>query len=362
MVIRTSRKKRVNGKQKRIGGNSRKTRTLKKVSKKQSGGANEDIRSIVLSLLSQQYIPFIPTTHVLNDPNLVRDYLSSVDGLHLLRIIGENDKFVNSNSINGIIEDIDSYSMNMIKQMGNVVHLPVFRPMLQNFKVNCAKMSQSGISAMKKLHSYILDCDDSMSAKHVDWFDVVLGLKKFDDQFEVLVLQEIRDKKIIMDSDKIIYALKLVREDKDVKEIFRKRLMNCAYKPQSIWNQMMGNVSWVSYNECSQCPSPDCVLYLDDNYKSFLRMRHKVLTVDKIRMLIYVDIRAHLFSKYISLEALRISGERKKYVKSLLSKIYKEDTKISNVGDFVRTPFQMIQGLFTGGAEGVDVAEDTSPQ
>ena len=91
MVIRTSRKKRVNGKQKRIGGNSRKTRTLKKVSKKQSGGANEDIRSIVLSLLSQQYIPFIPTTHVLNDQNLVRDYLSSVDGLHLLRIIGEND-------------------------------------------------------------------------------------------------------------------------------------------------------------------------------------------------------------------------------------------------------------------------------
>jgi hypothetical protein len=363
MVIqRTSRKRRGYEKRKKTGGNTKTRRTLKKVSKKQSGGANEDIRSIVLSLLSQQYIPFLPTTHVLNDSNLVRDYLSSIDGLHLLRIIGENDKFVNSNSINGIIEDIDAYSMNMIKQMGNIVHLPVFRPMLQNFKVNCAKMSQSGISSMKKLHSYILDCDDSMSAKHVDWFDVILGLKKFDDQFEVLVLQEIRDKKIIMDSDKIIYALKLVREDTDVREIFRKRLMNCAYKPQSIWNQMMGTVSWVSYSECAQCPSPDCVLYLDDNYKSFLRMRHKVLTVDKIRMLIYVDIRAHLFSKYISLEALRISGERKKYVKSLLNKVYKEDTNISNIGDFVRTPFQMIQGLFTGGAEEEGNVAELTPE
>ena len=40
-----------------------------------------------------------------------------------------------------------------------------------------------------------------------------------------------------MDSDKILYALKLVREDKEVREIFKKRIMNCAYKPQSIWNQ-----------------------------------------------------------------------------------------------------------------------------
>ena len=47
--------------------------------------------------------------------------------------------------------------------------------------------------------------------------------------------------------------------------------MNCAYKPQSIWNQFTGSVSWVSYNECAQCPGPDCVLYLDENYKSFLK-------------------------------------------------------------------------------------------
>ena len=354
--IRTAKKKKGGNRidrrsaKKKKGGNISEKRTNKKKRIIQTGG-NEDIRAIVLSLLTQRYVPFLPTTHVLNDQNLVRDYLSAVDALHLLRIIGENDKFINSNSINGIIEDIDSYSMNMIKQMGNIVHLPVFKPMLQNFRVNCAKMSTSGIASMKKLHSYILDCDDSMSNKHVDWFDVVLGLKKFDDQFEVLVLQEIKDKKIIMDSDKILYALKQVREDKDVREIFKKRIMNCAYKPQSIWNQFTGSVSWVSYNECAQCPGPDCVLYLDENYKSFLRMRHKVLTVDKIKMLIYVDIRAHLLSKYVSLEALRISGDRKKYVTSLLNKVYKEDMKIKNIGDVLRTPFQMLTGLFTGGAE-----------
>ena len=45
------------------------------------------------------------------------------------------------------------------------------------------------------------------------------------------------------------------------------------------------------------------------------------------------------------------SGDRKKYVTSLLNKVYKEDTKIKNLGDFVRTPFQMIKGIFTGGAD-----------
>ena len=41
----------------------------------------------------------------------------------------------------------------------------------------------------------------------------------------------------------------------------------------------------------------------------------------------------------------------KKYVTSLLNKVYKEDMKIKNIGDVLRTPFQMLTGLFTGGAE-----------
>ena len=45
--------------------------------------------------------------------------------------------------------------MNMVKQMGNMNRLPVFKPMLQNIGVNCAKMSTSkGIASMKKLEQY----------------------------------------------------------------------------------------------------------------------------------------------------------------------------------------------------------------
>ena len=36
-----------------------------------------------------------------------------------------------------------------------------------------------------------------------------------------------------------------------------------------------------------------CIVYLDDNYKSFLNKKHKIRSVDKIKILIYVELRLH---------------------------------------------------------------------
>ncbi len=63
----------------------------------------------------------------------------------------------------------------------------------------------------------------------------------------------------------------------------------------------MGKISWDSYNECLKCSENNCVVNLDDNYRTFLRHKNNILTVDKIKILIYVELRLRLLSKHISL-------------------------------------------------------------
>ena len=63
---------------------------VKRTHKKQRGGS--DLKSIILGILSEKYIPFLPSTAVIDDKQLVRDYLSSISAFTLLTIIGKNDK------------------------------------------------------------------------------------------------------------------------------------------------------------------------------------------------------------------------------------------------------------------------------
>ena len=66
-----------------------------------------------------------------------------------------------------------------------------------------------------------------------------------------------------------------------------------------------------------------CVVYLDENYKSFLQKKHKIRSIDKIKILIYVELRLRLFSKYILLEGLRITKRKFSKVKLFLIKFIK---------------------------------------
>ena len=134
--------------------------------KKQQGG--DDMKSTILGVLSERYIPFLPSTAVINDKELIRDYLSSVSAFTLLTLIGKNDKFINSNSINGLIEDVDNQSKEIYRSIGKIAQLPNSRKVMSNFKINCSKLTNSGITAMKKLHSYILDCEDEVWGQHLN--------------------------------------------------------------------------------------------------------------------------------------------------------------------------------------------------
>ena len=84
---------------------------------------------------------FLPSSNVVENKDLIRDYLSSIGAFKLLSIIGKNDKYINSNSINGLIEDIDSDTKDIYNVLGNIVNIPVSQKVLSNFQINCSKFS-----------------------------------------------------------------------------------------------------------------------------------------------------------------------------------------------------------------------------
>ena len=181
---------------------------------------------------------------------------------------------------------------------------------MSNFSISCSKLTRGKSVAMKELHSYILDCEDYLSVKNVNWYEVALGLKPFDDEFESAVLTELKNRRIIIDTDKFHYGLKLLRDDEKVKRIFKHRILECGHKPQGFFDKLLGTISWDSYNECFKCSDNSCVVNLDENYKTFLNQHHKIMTVDKVKILIYVELRLRELSKHFALEAVRINNDK----------------------------------------------------
>ena len=113
---------------------------------------------------------------------------------------------------------------------------------------------------------------------------------------ESTILSEIKDRRIFIDTDKFKYGLEILYKDKSVETMFKKRLIDCGHKPQGFFDKLMGTISWDSYNDCFKCSENKCVVYLDENYKSFLQKKHKIRSIDKIKILIYVELRLRLFS------------------------------------------------------------------
>jgi len=282
-------------------------------------------------------------------------------------LIGKKDKYVNSKSISGLIQDIDYKSSDIFKNLGSLTKIPESKKLMSNFSINCSKLTRGRNMGMKELHSYILDCEDYLSVKNINWYEVALGLKPFDDEFENAVLSELKHRRIIIDTDKFHYGLKLLVNDEKVKKIFKHRILECGHKPQGFFDKLFGTISWDSYNECFKCSDNSCIVQLDENYKTFLNQKHKIMTVDKIKILIYVELRLRELSKHFALEAVRINNDKTSKIVSLLNKIYDQDNKVGNVSTNSLKQFVMKRDKQTGGAEEplpepVPLAEEPLPE
>jgi len=324
MGKKTSRKKNTNkkySKKKNLNRNKRLTH------KKYKGGdETSSFKSVILSILNDNYIPFLPSSKAINDKDIRNNYLSCVSAFDLLSIIGNSDKYSNSKTITSIVKEIDSDdNKDVLKLLGNLTKVPISNKVMSKFIINCSRLKNNQF--LKQLREYILECEDYISIKYVNWYKVTLGLISFDDDFENTILKEIKDRKIYIDTDKFRYGLDILYKDDSVKKMFKQRVIECGYKPQGFFDKLTGNISWDSYNECFKCSDNKCIVYLDENYNTFLHKKHRIKSIDKIKILIYVDLRLRLFSKYIALEGLRIIKKKHSLVKNILNNIYKLDYK-----------------------------------
>ena len=154
MNKRSSRKQH---KSKRITQKKKRIISSRKTIHKQRGGG--DMNAILLGLLDEKYVT-LPTTRCLDNKDSIEIFLKSVTALDLFQLIGKDNKFVNSNTINQLLSDIDHQSAEIFRQLGYLTKAPAALKMMSNFRVNCFSLTtesnnrQSNVY-MKELHSQV---------------------------------------------------------------------------------------------------------------------------------------------------------------------------------------------------------------
>lgn len=174
---------------------------------------------------------------------------------------------------------------------------------------------------------------NSFAIYNVNWFYVCCGLEKLDDTFEEEIQKQINDMGLILNEDEIKENLLQLFEDKRELNMFKKmmknRLISCSeIDPPNFFEKLFTN-SFGTFRNCDE-RSPQSLLYLYDDYRTFLEKDLFLSKLERVLLLIYCETRQHHFSKYISLEIIRKENDKQKKEKiiSILDKIMKSDKSI----------------------------------
>ena len=179
---------------------------------------------------------------------------------------------------------------------------------------------------------------NSFALYNVNWFNVCCGFEKLDDTFEEEINKQIIDMGLIISEDDIKENLLQLFEDKRELNMFKKmvknRLLSCSeMEPPSFFEKLFTN-SFGTFKSCDE-RSPQSLLYLYDDYRTFLEKDIPLTKLERVIVLVYVETRQHVLSKYISLEIIRKENDkkRKENIISILDKIMKSDTNIIKQND-----------------------------
>jgi len=179
---------------------------------------------------------------------------------------------------------------------------------------------------------------NSFALYNVNWFNVCCGFEKLDDTFEEEINKHITDMGLIISEDDIKENLLQLFEDKRELNMFKKmiknRLLSCSeIEPPSFFEKLFTN-SFGTFKSCDE-RSPQSLLYLYDDYRTFLEKDIPLTKLERVIVLVYVETRQHILSKYISLEIIRKENDKKKKdnIISILDKIMKSDTSIIKQND-----------------------------
>ena len=334
-----------------------KNKTLKK------GGASGDLVDIIQALLEMKVIMFLPKTSIVTDQSKYNTYFSSVDSKTLLYLVKEFD-VGNIQSIQQIFggpgrdnpPQIQNASekllenLNLIKpDLNNVKDFQYYEKFLKlnanlqllereikemKEEIDTANMQLNNFQCIEGLDNekneflsnFILDC--SKYCNHdVNWYRVLLNIDKLDEDFETEVLKMVNKNRLQLDYNSIRNILDQLVDNSELKNIFKDRLIECSKSPYSFFDTLTGSISFDSLDDCQKCHD-DCILYLNDSYKSFLMNDTDGIGIsNKLKALMYCEFRLYQLSKAISLEALRIKKRKYSKVKNILKKLSSKEKK-----------------------------------
>ena len=335
-----------------------KSKTLNK-----RGGASTDLVDIIQALLEMKVIMFLPKTSIVTDQSKYNTYFSSVDSKTLLYLVKEYD-VGNLRAIQQIFggpgrdnpPQIQNASekllenLNLIKpDLNNVKDFQYYEKFLKlnanlqlleseikgmKNEIDTANMQLSNFQCIEGLDNeknefltnFILDCSKYCN-RDVDWYRVLLNIDKLDEDFETEVLKLVNKNTLQLDYNSIKNVLNQLESNTELKNIFRDRLIECSKSPYSFFDTLTGSISFDSLNDCQKCHD-DCILYLNDNYKSFLMNDTDGIGIsNKLKALMYCEFRLYQLSKAISLEALRIKKKKYSKVKNILKNLSSKEKK-----------------------------------
>ena len=328
-----------------------------------NGGASGILVDIIKALLEMKSIKFLPKASVVNDQTKYNDYFASVDSKTLLYLVKEYD-VDNIEAIQKIFGGPIRDSPPQIDNTGDklIKNLDMIKPDLNNMKDmqyyqkflslnNELENLETNIKNLKNevdksniqlqnfqciegldneengfLSHFILDC--SKYCNHdIDWYRVILKLDDFDKEYEVEVNKLTNKNGLQLDYDSIRDVCQNLSENKTLKNIFKNKLIECSKAPYSFLDTLTGDISFESLSDCQKCHD-DCILYLNDSYKSFLMDDSDGIGIsNKLKVLLFCEFRLYAISKYITLEALRIKKQNYTRVKNILKKLSVEQKK-----------------------------------
>ena len=171
---------------------------------------------------------------------------------------------------------------------------------------------------------------NSFALYNVNWFNVCCGFEKLDDTFEEEINKQITEMGLIINEGDIKENLLQLFEDKRELTMFKKmiknRLLSCSeVEPPSFFEKLFSD-SFGTFKPCDE-RSPSSLLYLYDDYTTFLEKDIPLSKLERVIVLIYVETRQHVLSKYISLEIIRKENDKKRIdnITSILDQIMKSD-------------------------------------
>ena len=322
------------------------------------GGGNDDTKYIIEAILDMKQIQYLPKTSVITNGRF-KNYLSSIDAKNMLFLI-KGTKFGNIPAVQKLFGgNINNNNIPKIDDQSNplIQNINLIKPDIQNINDNnyynqFNKLNKEIIDIDIKLKNikndiassnlllenfkcvegldnidnnfltnFIMECSNKVN-RDKEWYPIILHQKILDDNFEIEFINHMNKYDIRYNYDYIDPLLKQLIDNDKLKTIFKRRIVNCAYRPKKFISELTSNDIFDTFEESTNCYD-DCILYLNDDYRSFLLDESVNMDLaDKLKILIYCEHRIYQFSKYIKLEAMRINNKEYSRVKNIFRDLY----------------------------------------